>query len=43
MGIDFDHISEFNHIDDEFVKKQASIRDSYIRMGVEPTFFLHSL
>jgi len=38
MGIDFDHISEFNHIDDEFVKKQASIRDSYIRMGVEPTF-----
>ena len=38
MGIDFDHISEFNHIDDEFIKKQASIRDSYIRMGVEPTF-----
>ena len=38
MGIDFDHISEFNHIDDEFVEKQASIRDSYIRMGVEPTF-----
>ena len=26
MGIDFDHISEFNHIDDEFVKKQASIQ-----------------
>ena len=38
MGIDFDHISKFNHIDDEFIKKQASIRDSYIRMGVEPTF-----
>ena len=38
MGIDFDHISNFNHIDDEFIKKQASIRDSYIRMGVEPTF-----
>ena len=38
MGIDFDHISEFNHIDDEFIKKQASIRDSYIRMGVQPTF-----
>ena len=38
MGIDFDHISEFEHIDDEFIKKQASIRDSYTRMGVEPTF-----
>ena len=38
MGVDFDHISEFNHIDDEFIEKQKSIRDSYIRMGVEPTF-----
>tara|TARA_B100000959_G_scaffold160051_1_gene167624 strand:- start:2854 stop:4017 length:1164 start_codon:yes stop_codon:yes gene_type:complete len=38
MGFDFDHISEFNHIDDEFIEKQKSIRDSYIRMGVEPTF-----
>ena len=38
MGIDFDHISEFEHIDDEFIKKQASIRDSYTLMGVEPTF-----
>ena len=38
MGFDFDHISEFNHIDDEFIEKQKSIRDSYIKMGVEPTF-----
>ena len=38
MGFDFDHISEFKHIDDEFIKKQASIRDSYIKMGVDPTF-----
>jgi len=38
MGFDFDHISEFSHIDDEFIEKQKSIRDSYIRMGVEPTF-----
>ena len=38
MGFDFDHISEFNHIDVEFIEKQKSIRDSYIRMGVEPTF-----
>jgi hypothetical protein len=38
MGFDFDHISEFNHIEDDFIAKQKSIRDSYIRMGVEPTF-----
>ena len=38
MGFDFDHISEFSHIDDEFFEKQKSIRDSYVRMGVEPTF-----
>ena len=38
MGFDFDHISEFDHIDDNFIEKQKSIRDSYIRMGVEPTF-----
>ena len=38
MGFDFDHISEFDHIDDDFIQKQKSIRDSYIRMGVEPTF-----
>ena len=38
MGFDFDHISEFSHIDDEFIEKQKSIRDSYVRMGVEPTF-----
>ena len=38
MGFDFDHISEFDHIDDDFIEKQKSIRDSYIRMGVEPTF-----
>ena len=38
MGFDVDHISEFDHIDNDFVEKQKSIRDSYIRMGVEPTF-----
>jgi hypothetical protein len=38
MGFDFDHISEFSHIDSDFIEKQKSIRDSYIRMGVEPTF-----
>ena len=38
MGFDFDHISEFNHIEEDFIAKQKSIRDSYIRMGVEPTF-----
>jgi len=38
MGFDFDHISEFAHIDNDFIEKQKSIRDSYIRMGVEPTF-----
>jgi hypothetical protein len=38
MGFDFDHISEFAHIDNDFIEKQKSIRDSYVRMGVEPTF-----
>jgi len=38
MGFDFDHISEFDHIDDDFIQKQKSIRNSYIRMGVEATF-----
>ena len=38
MRFDFDHISEFDHINDDFIEKQKSIRDSYIRMGVEPTF-----
>ena len=38
MGFDFDHISEFAHIDNDFIEKQKSIRDSYIRLGVDPTF-----
>ena len=38
MGFDFDHISDFKHIDDDFIEKQKSIKDSYIKMGVEPTF-----
>ena len=38
MGFDFDHISDFGHIDDDFIEKQKSIKDSYIKMGVEPTF-----
>jgi len=37
MGFDFDHTSEYN-LDEAFIEKQRSIRDSYIKMGVEPTF-----
>ena len=37
MGFDFDNVSKYN-LDQNFIEKQQSIRDSYIRMGVEPTF-----
>jgi hypothetical protein len=37
MGFDFDKVSEYN-LSDDFVRKQQSIRDSYMRMGVIPSF-----
>ena len=37
MGFDIDNVSKYN-LDQNFVEKQQSIRDSYIRMGVDPTF-----
>ena len=37
MGFDIDNVSKYN-LDQNFIEKQQSIRDSYIRMGVDPTF-----
>ena len=37
MGFDVDTVSKYN-LDDEFIKKQQSIRNSYEQMGVSPTF-----
>ena len=37
MGFDIDNVSKYN-LDQNFIEKQQSIRDSYIRMVVEPTF-----
>ena len=37
MGFDIDNVSKYN-LDQNFIEKQKSIRDSYIKMGVEPTF-----
>ncbi len=37
MGFDGDSVSEYN-LDDNFISKQNSIRDSYERMGVIPSF-----
>jgi len=37
MGFDADTVSKYN-LDDEFIKKQQSIRNSYEQMGVSPTF-----
>jgi len=37
MGFDIDNVSKYN-LDQNFIEKQQSIRDSYIRMGVVPTF-----
>jgi predicted aconitase len=37
MGYDIDNVSKYN-LDDEFIKKQESIRDSYNKMGVTPSF-----
>ena len=37
MGFDIDNVSKYN-LAQNFIEKQQSIRDSYIRMGVDPTF-----
>jgi len=37
MGFDIDNVSKYN-LDQNFIEKQQSNRDSYIRMGVDPTF-----
>ena len=37
MGYDIDNVSKYN-LDDEFIKKQESIRESYNKMGVTPSF-----
>jgi predicted aconitase len=37
MGYDIDTVSKYN-LDDVFIKKQESIRDSYNKMGVTPSF-----
>jgi predicted aconitase len=37
MGFDFDKISKYN-LSDEFIKKQQSIKESYQKMGVTPSF-----
>ena len=35
MGFDFDHISDFKHIDDDFIEKQKSIKAAVIIDGPE--------
>ena len=37
MGYDIDSVSKYN-LDENFIKKQESIRDSYNKMGVTPSF-----
>ena len=37
MGYDIDNVSNYN-LDEEFIKKQESIRKSYEKMGVTPSF-----
>lgn len=37
MGFDFDKVSDYN-LSEEFVRKQRSIKESYERMGVVPSF-----
>ena len=37
MGYDIDNVSKYN-LDEEFIKKQESIRESYNKMGVTPSF-----
>ena len=37
MGFDFDTVSKYN-LDDEFIKKQESIKNSYEKLGAIPSF-----
>ena len=37
MGFDFENVDKYN-LDDNFIEKQKIIRDSYIKMGVTPSF-----
>ena len=37
MGFDFDKVSNYN-LSDEFIQKQQSIKNSYEKMGVIPSF-----
>ncbi|MEM3173033.1 MAG: aconitase X, partial [Candidatus Nitrosotenuis sp.] len=37
MGFDFEKVSNYN-LSDEFIQKQRSIKESYERMGVVPSF-----
>jgi len=37
MGFDIDNVSKYN-LDDNFIEKQQSIRNSYERMGATPSF-----
>jgi len=37
MGYDIDNVSNYN-LDENFIKKQESIRKSYVKMGVTPSF-----
>jgi predicted aconitase len=37
MGYDIDNVSNYN-LDEQFIKKQESIRQSYEKMGVTPSF-----
>ena len=37
MGFDFDNVDKYN-LDDNFIEQQKIIRDSYIKMGVTPSF-----
>ena len=37
MGYDIDNVSNYN-LDENFIKKQESIRESYVKMGVTPSF-----
>ena len=38
MGFDIDSVSDYHSIDENFIAKQLSIKDSYERMGVIPSF-----
>ena len=37
LKLDIDNVSNYN-LDEEFIKKQESIRNSYVKMGIIPSF-----